>query len=416
MRIFLVGGSVRDYLLEVESHDRDYLVVGATEAEFLANCPFDHTFTKVDKFPVYIDDLGGEWALARREKKTGLGYTGFEFEFGPEVSLEEDLRRRDFTINSMAINIFDDMSLETVNNDPFNGQSDLTNKILRHTSDAFVEDPVRVLRLARFRARLGPDWSVAPETVKLVSSMARSGVLNELVPERIWKEMSRALMEPHPRLFFDTLLECDVLHVLFPEVYKLGTALEPIRHHPEGNAYQHTMLVLTEAAKNNFDLETRVGCLVHDFGKALTPRDKLPKHYGHEVSGIAVVKSFCDRLAIPVKIRDNAMKITQFHMHMHKLDVLTPKTFVRMFESLDAYRNPSIIMLLEAVGICDARGRLGFSGIDVTPLDRIKKVFDLANGVKFGEIFPNGETNPEKIKAGIFNARIQTIKTSKETQ
>ena len=414
MRMFLVGGFVRDHQMGMMPQDRDYVVTGTTEEEFLKASPFGHTFSKVGAaFPVYIDDTGNEWAMARREKKVGKGYHGFESTSGPEVTIEEDLSRRDLTVNAMAIEIFEDMKTRIVNTiDPFNGQEDLKNKVLRHTSDAFAEDPVRVLRLARFRARFGPEWTVAPETVALVSSMAKKGVLNELTAERVWKELSRALMEDHARLFFDTLLECDALHVLFPEVYKLKTALEARRWHPEGDAYEHTMLVLTQAVESNFDLETRVACLVHDFGKGLTPRDQLPKHYGHEVTGVAVAKDFCDRLTVPAKMRDRAMKTTRFHMHMHKLDTLNPKTWVKMFMEMDAFRDPEVVLLLWAVGVCDENGRLGSQDDDTSHLMKVRHVFDRVREVKFADVFPNGEKNPAKIKDGMFKARVQAVKSA----
>jgi tRNA nucleotidyltransferase (CCA-adding enzyme) len=415
MRFFKVGGYVRDYLMGVRSQDVDWVVTGATEAELMANPPFYiKSFTKVGaEFPVYLSDQGEEWALARRERKVGEGYHGFEVDFGTEVTIEEDLSRRDLTINAMAMEFFNDGKtrvLEIV--DPFNGQEDMKNKVLRHTSDAFVEDPVRVLRLARFRARFGSDWTVAPETVALVSSMAKKGVLNELTAERVWKELSRALMEDHARLFFDTLLECDALHVLFPEVYRLKTALEARRWHPEGDAYEHTMLVLTQAVESNFDLETRLACLVHDFGKGLTPRDQLPKHYGHEVSGVKVAKDFCDRLTVPAKMRDRVMKTTRYHMHMHKLDTLNPKTWVHMFEDMDAFRDPEVVLLLWAVGVCDENGRLGSEDDDTSHLMKVRHVFDSVRAVKFADVFPNGEKNPTKIKDGMFKARVQAVKSA----
>jgi tRNA nucleotidyltransferase (CCA-adding enzyme) len=415
MRFFRVGGYVRDHLMGVRSQDVDWVVTGATEEQFLKALPFYmQSLTKVGaEFPVYLSDRGEEWALARRERKNGSGYHGFEVEFGPEVTIEEDLSRRDLTINAMAMEFFDDSKtrvLEVI--DPFNGQEDIKNKVLRHTSDAFQDDPVRVLRLARFRARLGAEWTVAPETVALVSSMAKRGVLNELTAERVWKELSRALMEDHARLFFDTLLECDALHVLFPEVYRLKTALEARRWHPEGDAYEHTMLVLTQAVESNFDLETRLACLVHDFGKGLTPRDQLPKHYGHEVSGVKVAQEFCDRLTVPSKMRDRVMKTTRYHMHMHKLDTLNPKTWVNMFMSMDAFRDPEVVLLLWAVGVCDENGRLGSEDAPTEHLMKVRHVFEAVRAVKFADVFPNGEKNTTKIKDGMFKARVQAVKSA----
>ena len=409
MNTYLVGGAVRDMLMGLEPKDRDYVVVGSSSSDMLAA-----GFSQVGAdFPVFLHpQTGEEYALARREKKTGTGYLGFTSEFGTNVTLEEDLARRDLTINSMAFETEEDNPGHYLVHDYFGGKTDLQNKVLRHTSNAFEEDPVRVLRLARFRARLGSEWTVAPETVALVSQMAKRGVLNELTAERVWKELSRALEEEFPRLFFDTLLECDALHVLFPEVYRLKTALEARRWHPEGDAYEHTMLVLTQAAENNFDLETRLACLVHDFGKGLTPRDQLPKHYGHEMSGVKVARDFCDRLTVPAKMRDRVMRTTRFHMHMHKLDTLNPKTFVNMFMEMDAFRDPEVVLLLWAVGVCDHNGRLGSEDEPTEHLMKVRHVFDAVRAVKFANVFPDGQTNTQKIKDGMFKARVHAVKAA----
>lgn len=404
--IYLVGGAVRDMLMGLEPKDKDYVAVGYTEQEFL-----DRGFQRVGAdFPVFLHpETGEEYALARREKKTGTGYLGFTSEFGEDVTLEDDVSRRDLTINSMAFEPEEHDPESFLVHDYFGGQQDLHDKILRHTSNAFAEDPVRVLRLARFRARLGSEWKVAPETVILISKMAKDGVLNELNAERVWKEMSRALMEPFPRLFFDTLLETDALHVIFPEVYRLKTALESHRWHPEAEALSHSMLVLTQAALQNYDLETRFAALVHDFGKGLTPRDQLPKHYGHDVKGVAVVESFANRLAVPTKIRDRAMKATRYHMYMHKLNDLKPKTIVKMFDDMGALNDPQSVEVLLRVGICDERGRLGSENASVDHLNLLMNFFDAYRSVKFVDVFPNGETNGNKIKDGMFCARVQAV-------
>jgi len=412
MRFYHVGGSVRDRLMGLEPKDHDYVVTGATEAEFLQNGFRGLTFEKVGAdFPVFLDNNGEEWALARRERKVGKGYHGFETEFDHSVTIEEDLERRDLSINSMAIEFSDDMQTRLLNIiDPFGGQEDLRNRVLRHTSNAFAEDPVRVLRLARFRARMGSKWTVAPETVALVSQMSKSGVLSELTAERVWKELSRALMEPHPRLFFDTLLECDALHTIFPEVYRLKTALEARRWHREGDAYEHTMLVLTQAAEMGFDLETRFAALVHDFGKGLTPRDLLPKHYGHDVKGVPVVENFANRLTVPAKMRDRAMKATRYHMYMHKLDTLNSKTFVKMFDDMGVGNDPDVVGVLHRVGCADERGRLGYENNSVDHLNLVNVAFEAYRSVRFNDVFPNGEKNVEKIKQGLYRARIQAVK------
>ena len=322
------------------------------------------------------------------------------------VDLVTDLKRRDISINSMAMT--EDGTLV----DPFNGAADLKNKVLRHTSNAFAEDPVRVLRLARFRARFGTEWTVAPETVALISQMAKAGTLNELTSERVWKEMSRALMEAHPRLFFDTLLECDALHVVFPEVYRLKTALEARRWHPEGDAYEHTMLVLTQAAEFDFPLEIRYACLMHDLGKGVTPRDLMPKHYGHDVKGVPVVEAFSNRLSVPSKMRDRAMKATRYHMYMHKLDTLNAKTFVKMFDDMRALNDTHSVTVLYCVGVCDERGRLGSENNSFDHLSLLTQKFHAYQSVKFADVFPNGEINTNKIKDGMFRARVQAVKAA----
>lgn len=413
--VYLCGGAVRDMMMGVEPKDKDYVIVGSSPEEMLAA-----GFSQVGAdFPVFLHpETGDEYALARREKKTGSGYLGFTSEFGKDVTLEEDLGRRDLTINSMSMQHMEDTEFFVEGDggnfavyDPFGGMTDLQNKVLRHTSDAFAEDPVRVLRLARFRARLGAEWTVAPETVALISQMAKSGVLNELNAERVWKEMSRALMETHPRLFFDTLLETDALHVIFPEVYRLKTALESRRWHPEGDAYEHTMLVIMQAAKFQCDLDIMVATLTHDFGKGITPRDKLPKHYGHDVKGVPIVKEFCDRLSIPVKIRDSAMSACRYHMYMHKLEDLNAKTFVKMFDDMGAKNDPRKVIVLYWVGICDERGRQGSENSNVSHLGYLLNIWKAVQKVRFGGVFPNGETNVNKIKDGLFKAKTKAVAT-----
>ena len=410
MKTYAVGGSVRDGIMRNRSNDYDWVVVGSTEQEML-----DKGFVKVGAdFPVFLHpENGQEYALARREKKTGKGYLGFESEFGTDVTIEQDLQRRDISINSIAIGPIEDPdNVRTI--DPYGGEKDIKNKILRHTSDAFQEDPVRVLRIARFRARFGAEWTVADETKTLIYNMAKTGVLNELTSERVWKEMSRALLEPYPRLFFDTLLECDALHVVFPEVYRLKTALESRRWHPEGDAYEHTMLVLTQAAKygdnDEFKLTLRMCALTHDFGKGITPRDKLPKHHGHDVKGVAVVEEFCNRNSVPSKIKAICMKVCRYHMYGHKLDTLNAKTYVKMFDSIGALNNPEIIDYLYWSFNCDANGRLGYENEDYTQEKFVfYDIWNAYRSVKFADVFPNGETNGEKIKQTMFRARIASV-------
>lgn len=405
-KVYLCGGAVRDMLMGKDPKDLDYVVVGSTHEDMIAK-----GFEQVGAdFPVYLHpETGDEYALARKEKKTGTGYLGFESEFGVDVTLEEDLGRRDLTINSIAY----DASGYGGYIDPFNGQDDLENKILRHTSNAFQEDPVRVLRLARFRARLGSEWVIAQETKDLIHAMAKKGVLSELNSERIWKEMSRALMENHPRLFFDTLLECDALHVIFPEVYRLKTALESRRWHPEGDAFEHTMLVLQQAHEFDFPLEVRIACVCHDLGKGITRRDRLPSHFGHDVNGVPIVENFCNRLSVPAKMRDRAMKATRYHMYLHKLDSLNSKTYVKMFDDMGVLNDEMSLKVLYCVGVCDERGRLGSENNSVDHLSKLSDIFDAYKSVKFADVFPNGETVGNKIKEGMYKARVKAVSISR---
>lgn len=414
MKTFLVGGAVRDVLMGLEPKDRDYVVVGSTPEQMLAD-----GFEQVGAdFPVFLKDHE-EYALARREKKTGTGYLGFTSEFGVDVTLAEDLGRRDLTINSMALEWgVDGIGRQCVMiiHDPFNGQADLENRVLRHTSNAFSEDPVRVLRLARFRARLGAEWTVAPETVKLVAQMAKKGVLDELTAERVWKELSRALMEPNARLFFDTLLECDALRAVFPEVFRLVMTPEPRVFHPEGNAYEHTMLVLSQAVLNGYDLETRFACLVHDFGKTVTPFEMLPNHHGHETAGVPVVEAFCQRLTVPSRMRETAVKVSRYHMYMHLMDEINNKTLVRMFMDAGAFNHPEFVEVLYRVGVCDTRGRLGAEESPVASLSRLHVAWNAARATRFTDVFPDGETNVSKIKEGMYRARIKNVAVATKQQ
>lgn len=231
----------------------------------------------------------------------------------------------------------------------------------------------------------------------------------ELNSERVWKELSRALMEPHPRAFFDTLLHCDVLHSIFPEVYVLKSSLESFKWHPEGNAYEHTMLVLTAGVNMDFDLEGRLACLVHDFGKGVTPRDKMPSHFCHEITGVPIVEKFCNRLSVPAKMRDRVMKTTRYHMFMHNLDKLKAKTVVNMFMDMGALNDPAVVDLLYKVGCADERGRLGSENNSVDHCHRLYDFFNAFKSVKFADVFPNGEKDTTKIKEKMFQARVQAV-------
>jgi len=398
----MVGGAVRDMLMGIEPKDIDYVVVGATP-DYMENVL---GMKRVGQdFPVFLDENGDEYALARRERSTGEGYVDFQFEVDG-VSLAEDLLRRDLTINAIAKN-------KDIGNifDPYGGRADIEDKIFRPVSDAFMEDPVRVLRVARLRARYGADWTLSDELRIMVKKMVKKGVLSNLQPDRVWKEMSRALMEPNPRLFFDTLYELDALHVVFPEIYKMLTSLEPIFYHPEKNTYEHTMLVLTQAANFGYDIETRFSCLMHDIGKTLTTFDKFPAHYGHDIKGVELVEQFGHKYKIPSKMIKIAKFATRYHMYGHKLGEMNPKTIVKMFDEINlSSQKIDFVVNLKNVFECDERGRLGYEHVIV---DDKSIIIDWANsyiGVKFDDVFPNGETNVNKIKDGMFRKRCAAIK------
>ncbi|MEE3287745.1 MAG: multifunctional CCA addition/repair protein, partial [Pseudomonadota bacterium] len=349
LECYLVGGAVRDQLLGLDRADLDWLVIGASGDEMTRL-----GFKSVGRdFPVFLHPKSHqEYALARRERKIAPGYRGFETDTGPEVTLEEDLSRRDLTINAMA------RSRDGVLIDPYGGQADLGKKILRHVSDAFIEDPVRVLRVARFTARyhhLG--FTVAPETLELMQTVVERGETQALVAERVWQELRLALGENTPAEFFRVLHACGALGSVLPEIQALFGVPQPPEHHPEGDAGQHTLMVLDAAARLSDDTRVRFAALVHDLGKSTTPRHQWPRHIGHEKRGLKLVKGLCQRLRIPEDHRRLALAVTEYHLLMHKLKELRPETVLKLLAGLDAFRNPdrveSFILACEA----DAQGR-----------------------------------------------------------
>ncbi len=361
MQSYRVGGCVRDHLLGYPDSDIDWVVTGATETDMISA-----GFKPIGRdFPVYLHpQTNQEYALARSERKTAPGYRGFSVSFSPDTPLEEDLKRRDLTINAMA----KDDNGNII--DPFGGQDDINNRILRHVSEAFVEDPVRVLRLARFAARyyhLG--FSVAPETRRLVAEMGESGELASLVAERVWQEMARALAEPNPPVFFETLRQCEVLDELFPEVDALfGVPQNPI-HHPEVDTGIHVMMALQKSADMNHDVETRFAVLTHDFGKATTADGILPAHHGHEKRGKKIVKQFCKKWKVPREHTELALLNTEFHTHVHRAFELKPTTILKLFKQADALRKPERFKRLLDACLADARGRSGFESADYPQAD-----------------------------------------------
>ena len=341
---YLVGGAVRDTLLGKTPNDRDYVVVGTTTSDMLSL-----GFIQVGKdFPVFIHPkTKEEYALARTERKKGYGYKGFSIDACSKVTLEEDLARRDLTINAMALG--KDNSLV----DPFNGFSDLQNKVLRHTTDAFIEDPVRVLRVARFMARFGEQWSIAPETQNLMQILKNRGELKYLVPDRIWAETAKALSEPHPHLYFQTLNGLGI----FPEIEAMVGLAQPAKYHPEGDVFTHTMLALKRAANLNFDLATRFAALTHDFGKPVSFQ-KQGNFFGHEQAGIEVINRFCQRLNVPERFRKLAILTSDNHTRCHKLfEMKANKVHKLIVETMDAVKKPERFQQFLQACLCDAQGR-----------------------------------------------------------
>ncbi|EXB28162.1 poly A polymerase head domain protein [Acinetobacter baumannii 1437282] len=351
MQVYLVGGAVRDHLLGHPYHEKDYVVVGATPEQLLAE-----GYQPVGKdFPVFLHPkTKEEYALARTERKSGVGYHGFQFFTDTSVKLEDDLVRRDLTINAMA------MDENGTVYDPYGGQQDLQHKILRHVSDAFTEDPLRVLRVARFAARYASyGFKVAEETLQLMRKIAQSGELSALTPERVWKETSRALMEDHADVYFQILKDCDALEVLFPEINALFGVPQRPEYHPEIDCGIHTLMALKQACLANYALEVRFAVLVHDLGKALTPVDELPRHIMHEERGIPPVTQICDRLKVPTALKNLALIVCKEHLKCHQVKNLKPGTLWRLLQRLDVLRRPEKVEAFVQACECDAKGRLG---------------------------------------------------------
>lgn len=349
MKVYLVGGAVRDALLGRPVGERDYVVVGATPDELLAR-----GFRPVGKdFPVFLHPADGDqYALARTERKTGTGYYGFATRFSPDVTLEEDLARRDLTINAMARD--DDGTII----DPHGGRRDLEARVLRHVSPAFVEDPLRVLRVARFAARFAPlGFTVAPETLALMREIVASGEMQSLVPERVWAETERALGERKPTVYFETLRECAALAAVFPEIDRLFGVPQPEKWHPEIDTGVHTLQVLDVACELADDTAVRFAALVHDLGKGLTPSHLWPSHVGHEHAGVGVIERLCERLKVPNAHRDLGVLVSKEHQRIHRAAELRDATVLDVLEATDAFRRPARFEQLLLACEADARGR-----------------------------------------------------------
>jgi tRNA nucleotidyltransferase (CCA-adding enzyme) len=348
LTVYRVGGAVRDRLLGLPVQDHDWVVVGSTPAEMV-----QRGFKPVGAdFPVFLHpDTHEEYALARTERKVAQGYKGFTVYAEPGVTLEQDLLRRDFTINAIAQDADGNLI------DPYGGQADLKAGVLRHVSDAFAEDPVRILRAARFVARFG--FSIAPETLALMRTMVENGEVDALVAERVWQELARGLMEKQPSRFFTTLRECGALKRILPEVDALFGVPQPAHYHPEIDCGIHTLLVVDEAARQGQVLEVRFAALTHDLGKATTPEDTLPRHIGHEMRGVDLLKVMSERLRVPADCRDLGLLVAQYHSHVHRARELRADTIVKLFDSCDLWRKPQRFAQILLACECDAHGRTG---------------------------------------------------------
>ena len=375
LKIYCVGGAVRDGLLGLPVQDHDWVVVGATpeQMETLGYKPVGKDF------PVFLHpDTHEEYALARTERKTALGYKGFAVYAAPDVTLQQDLSRRDFTVNAIAQ--AEDGSLI----DPYNGIDDLRAGILRHVSSAFSEDPVRILRAARFVARFG--FSIAPETLELMRMMVANGEVDALVAERVWQELARGLMEKNPSRFISTLRECGALKKILPEVDALFGVPQPPQYHPEIDCGIHTMMVLDDTAQHDYVLEVRFAALMHDLGKGNTPKDILPRHIGHEARSVDLLLALCERLRVPGECRDLGLLVARYHGDVHRAKELRPDTIVRLFQNCDAWRKPERFAQLLQACASDARGRTGHEQNDYPQAHFLQRMLQAAQAVNAGEI------------------------------
>lgn len=384
MNIYMVGGAVRDQLLGLPIKDRDWVVVGATPDEMLAQ-----GYTQVGQdFPVFLHpETREEYALARTERKTAAGYRGFEVHAAPDVTLEQDLGRRDLTINAMAL------SPDGTLIDPFNGSEDLNRRQLRHVAEAFIEDPVRVLRVARFATRLAAlGFEVADETNTLMQKIVEAGEVDALVAERVWSEIERALNEPTPATFFTTLRACGALARILPEVDALFGVPQPEQHHPEIDTGVHTMMVLDSAAKLSSDPEVRFAALCHDLGKGNTPRDKWPSHHGHEERGAKLLLSLCKRLRVPKSFREIALLVARYHTHCHRADELRPDTLLKTLEALDVFRRPDRLTQFLLACEADSRGRTGFEEAAYPQAERFALACQAASTIDIRALVEQGHS------------------------
>lgn len=404
MKTYLVGGCVRDKLLSRPVQDRDWVVVGADPQQMLAA-----GFKSVGKdFPVFLHpQTAEEYALARTERKTAPGYAGFEFHAAADVSLEEDLLRRDLTINAMA----EDEDGQII--DPYGGLADLQQRSLRHISPAFAEDPVRILRVARFAARFADlGFRVADDTMALMQTMVNNGEVDALVAERVWQEMQRALSEDSPQVFIEVLRQCGALARLFPELDRLFGVPQPEQYHPEVDTGIHTLLVLQQSARLSTEVSVRFAALTHDLGKGVTPEDQWPKHINHEENGVPLVEALCERLRVPRDYRELAVHVARYHLHFHRALELKPSSLVDLIHRLDGFRRPQRFEMFLLACEADARGRPGYEDRDMPQTAFLQTVRQLAAQIDSREIIQAGFSGPQ-IAEQLRKQRIARVKRFK---
>lgn len=400
MQVYLVGGAVRDEQLGISYKERDWCVVGATPDELL-----NDGYKRVGKdFPVFLHPKSNEeYALARTERKTAPGYHGFAFDFSPDVSIEDDLLRRDLTINAIARDDKGNLI------DPRGGLKDIEDRVLRHVSDAFCEDPVRILRVAKFAARFSAmDFSIASETMALMCRMVDDGEVDALVPDRVWKETEEALRGRNARVFFEVLRSCGALQRLFPEVDRLFGVPQPEQWHPEIDTGLHTMMVLDQAESLSDELAVRFAALTHDLGKGTTRKSELPSHPGHEIRGAKLIRELADRLPLPKSCRDLGIMVAEFHTHCHRALELRDKTILKVLEKTDAFRRPERFEQFLLACESDARGRTGLENRRYPQADFLRGAFAAAAAVDSGAIAKQHEG--AKIPAAIKKARQGAIR------
>lgn len=382
MQTYLVGGAVRDKLLNIPNNDKDWVVVGSTADEMLAL-----GYQTVGKdFPVYLHPkTKEEYALARTERKSGSGYTGFSCHFSPDVTLEEDLVRRDLTINAMAL----DASGVII--DPYGGQNDLNNRVLRHVSPSFIEDPLRVLRVARFAAKLAPlGFTIAPETIELMKEIVNSGELAHLTSERVWQEWHKSLITDRPELFLSVLRECNALQVILPEIDCLFGVPQPEKWHPEIDTGIHTLMVAKQAALLTNSDVIRFAAQVHDLGKGVTPPTEWPSHKMHGHTGLAIIKALCERVRVPNEYKEIALAVCAQHSNVHRADELKASTFLKIFNKLDVWRKPEKLEQVLITCEADHQGRTGYENTPYPQKDLFQSAFKAALSIDVQDVIRDG--------------------------